>query len=206
MLDSASVRDAAAASQLGFISAITTNPTLIARENRPSVEIIRSLLDVFDGPILFQSRLAAAELARREIDDVLDLAPQRIVPKVPARVDFAALAAGYARDGHTVALTSVYAREQAVLASAAGIDWVIPYVDRARRLLEDGERLVGDLATLLARAGGTTRILAASIKSPGDVVGAVLDGAAGVTAPLDVLVRLGDNPHTEAAIEEFTGR
>lgn len=202
MLDSASMRDAEAARRLGFISGITTNPTLIARENRSPSDVVKGLLEVFDGPIFFQSSLPNADRARSEIDLVLGLAPHRVVPKVPATVEFAALAAGYVRDGHSVALTAVYGAEQAVLACAAGVDWVIPYVGRARRLVDGGERLVRDLAAVLA-SGGTTRVLAASIKSVNDVVRAVRDGASGVAAPLDVLMKLGDNPHTQSAIEEF---
>ncbi|MGH2589213.1 MAG: transaldolase family protein, partial [Actinomycetota bacterium] len=102
-----------------------------------------------------------------------------------------------------VALTAVYAPGQALLANAAGAEWVIPYVNRAGRLAERGDRLVRDVAAVLTSAGGTTRILAASIKSAGEAVRAVLDGAAAVSAPLDVLIDLDRHPLTTAAIEEF---
>ena len=55
LLDSASVDDAAAAAQLGFVRGITTNPALMARETADPLAHLDRLLAAFpDGPICYQ--------------------------------------------------------------------------------------------------------------------------------------------------------
>ena len=82
-----------------------------------------------------------------------------------------------------------------------GCLWIIPYVDRAAR--HSAGDVVRDQAALLARLQSPTRILAASLKTSPQVVGAVLDGAHDITAPLDVLRALPAHPLTESAVREF---
>ena len=48
-LDSANPGDAQRAEQLGYVKAITTNPTLIARTGRPGLEVLGELVEIFDG-------------------------------------------------------------------------------------------------------------------------------------------------------------
>jgi transaldolase len=205
LLDSASVDDAQAAAELRFVWGITTNPALMAREGRPPLVQLKELLGAFPGRIFFQPGSDEVEQAESELREAMGLAPDRVLPKLPARADFVSLAVGLVAEGRITALTAVYSPGQALLAAGAGIDWVIPYVNRAKRLSEHGERLVRDVAAVLASARAVTRVLAASIKSADEVVQAVLDGAAAVSAPLDVLLELDRHPLTTSAIEEFTG-
>lgn len=77
-------------------------------------------------------------------------------------------------------------------------------MNRAARLDPNGSYLVRRLRRVIEGANGQTRILAASIKSPAEVVTAVTDGAHAVTAPLAVIRDLYHHPLTESAIEAFT--
>lgn len=49
-LDSASVAEAQRAAELGFVVGITTNPKIMAREDRPALQGIPELCDVLCGP------------------------------------------------------------------------------------------------------------------------------------------------------------
>lgn len=203
LLDSASLDDARAASDLRFVSAITTNPTLLARHDRPPLVQLQGLLAVFPGPIFFQPAAPDVTAARQQLEEALRLAPERVLPKLVSRADFVALASRFVDEGHTVAVTAVYSAGQALLAAAAGARWVIPYVNRAKRFADDGDRLVRDIASVLRSARSTTEILAASIKSPAEALKAVADGAHSVSAPLEVLLGLARHPLTDSAIEDF---
>jgi transaldolase len=202
LLDSASVDDAAAAAELGFVHGITTNPALMARETKEPLTHLERLLAAFpSGRICYQpTRTSYAEM-NDEARAAAALAPDRVVAKLPATLDAIKLAAALTDDGIRCALTAVYSPAQALLAHEVGCVWVIPYVDRAARHSADG--VVASLAAVLTRLQSSTRILAASLKSAPQVVDSVLHGAHDITAPLDVLRGLPAHPLTESAVREF---
>jgi transaldolase len=49
----------------------------------------------------------------------------------------------------------------------------------------------------------STEILVASLKSPAEVVQAVIAGAHAVTVPLALMLEMGNHPLSDQAIEEF---
>jgi TalC/MipB family fructose-6-phosphate aldolase len=201
-LDSADIDDAKNAAHLAYVHGITTNPKLMAESGRPPLEQLRALLESFpDGPIFFQPGLV--EHAVKELAEALKLGEGRVVAKLPAQVEMFALGAKLAADGVAVAYTALYSPAQALVAVDAGATWIIPYVDRAARLRPDSPVVAG-IAQLLRATRAPVSVLAASIKSPEQAIGAILDGADGVTAGLDVLRELAHDPLTEQAVDEFS--
>ena len=88
LLDSASLEDAATAAELGFVSGITTNPTLMARETSQPLGHLDRLLAVFPrGPICFQPTSSAFSEILDEARAASALAPQRVVIKLPATLE-----------------------------------------------------------------------------------------------------------------------
>ena len=204
LLDSASLEDAATAAELGFVSGITTNPALMARETARPLAHIDGLLAVFPrGPICYQPTSSAFSEILDEARAASALAPQRIVIKLPATLEAIRVATPLVGEGVSCALTAVYCPAQALLAHETGCKWVIPYVDRAARQSVGGLVVVDALAAILERLQSGTRILAASLKSAPQVVDAILHGAHDITAPLDVLLGLPAHPLTESAVREF---
>ena len=204
LLDSASVDDAAAAAELGFVHGITTNPALMARETKePLAHLERLLAALPSGPICYQPTRTSYADMNDETRAVAALAPDRVVAKLPATLDAIKLAAALTDDGIRCAPTAVYSPAQALLAHEVGCAWVIPYVDRAARQSDGGLSVVDSLAAILKRLQSSTRILAASLKSAPQVVDSILHGAHDITAPLDVLVSLPAHPLTESAVREF---
>jgi transaldolase len=202
LLDSASLADAAAAAQLGFVRGITTNPALMARETKEPLAHLARLLEAFvDGPICYQPTRSTYEEMDDQARTAAALAPDRVIAKLPATLEAITLAAELRRDGIRSALTAVYSPAQALLAHEAGCVWIIPYVDRAAR--HSAGAVVVEQAALLEQLDSQTRILAASLKTAPQVVEAVLDGAHDITAPLDVLRALPAHPLTESAVREF---
>ena len=204
LIDSASVDDAAAAAELGFVHGITTNPALMARETNEPLAHLERLLAAFPrGPVCYQpTRTSYAEMDE-EARAAAALAPERVVAKLPATLEAITLAAALTDDGIRCALTAVYSPAQALLAHETGCIWIIPYVDRAARHSDGGLAVVDSLAAMLARLKSSTRVLAASLKSAPQVVDAILHGSHDVTAPLDVLRGLPAHPLTESAVREF---
>ena len=204
LLDSASVDDAAAAAELGFVRGITTNPALMAQGDEGAAGSPRASARGVPGrPDLLPAHAHAFEEMRDEARAAAALARDRVVAKLPATLDGVRLAGALKGEGVRCALTAVYSPAQALLAHEAGCVWVIPYVDRAARHSDGSMAVVDSLAAMLARLQSATRILAASLKSSAQVSDSILHGSHDVTAPLDVLRGLPAHPLTESAVREF---
>jgi len=201
LLDSAAEDDARRARQMAWVGGITTNPKLMAAAPRTPLDQLRVLLGVFEeGPVFFQP--ADPGHAEEEVRRALEAGGGRVVAKLPAQGPMVTLGKQLATEGHAVAFTAVYAPAQAAVGAEAGARWIIPYVDRVRRLRPEPP-LVPALRSVLDALGAPSRILAASVKSPEQAVEALLQGADDLTLPLEVLEAMPADPLTDEAVEEF---
>jgi transaldolase len=204
LLDSASLDDAAKAAELGFVSGVTTNPTLMARETaEPRAQLSRLLKAFPCGPVFYQPTAGSVSGLEDEARAAAALAPDRVVIKLPATTVGIQAAATLTEEGVRCALTAVYSQAQALLAHETGCAWAIPYVDRAARQGAGGLDLVAALAAVLTQLRSDTRILAASLKNGPQVIESILRGAHDVTAALGVLLELPEHPLSESAAQEF---
>ena len=202
-LDSAHPEDAREASQLGFVAGVTTNPSLVAKVGDEPLAVLAEVLAAFPGPVFYQPASSEVNPAEEEARRAFASSPGQVTIKLPARGDFARLAARLTAAEVPCALTAVYTPAQALVARAAGCRWVIPYFDRARRLMPEVDSVVAELASALATDPAGPRILAASVKSPEQAVRVLADGAAAASVPLAVLRELPEHELSLAAIREF---
>ncbi len=201
-LDSARIEEVQKAVELGFLSGVTTNPTIMAKVKGEPKDIIREICAISPGPVFYQVTAKTPADREREGREFFDINPEKVVLKIPATTENMALIAKFSLD-IPCAATAVYSGHQTFVACEAGARYVIPYVNRATRLLGDGCRLVAEMAAVLKAAGKPVEILAASIKSADEATQSVLAGANHLTLPMNVLLSLGNHPLSDAAIEEF---
>lgn len=208
-LDSALVDDARKAAALGFVTGITTNPTLVAKvlkadeRFKTREDLIAALCDVFPGTVMVQLTGATAREREAEGRMLLNLRPGQVGLKIPSTMDNFPLAHRFAADGHAVGMTAIFSPGQVYLACEAGAKYIFPYVNRSTRLLGDGLALVRQMRAVINALESPVQILAASIKTPEEGVDTLLAGAHGLTLPLDVMLTLGNHTLSEQTIEEF---
>jgi transaldolase len=166
-------------------------------------DIIKQICVISPGPVFYQVTAMTTEGREREGREFFDICREKVVLKIPATTENMALMARLSVD-IPCAATAVYSGAQTLVACEAGASYVIPYVNRATRLLGDGSKLVAEMAAVLKVYGRRAEILAASIKSADEATQAVLAGANHLTLPLDILLSLGNHPLSDAAIEEFS--
>ncbi len=200
-LDSANLDDVRRAMALGFVAGVTTNPNLIAATGRPGLDVLRDVLALAGGPVFYQVTAPTADARAAQARQASELAPERVIVKIPAALEGFTLAATLSSEGVRCAMTAVSSAAQAYVAAQAGAAYVAPYVNRLTRHLGDGPGVVREIAAVLR--GSPTRIIAASLKTPDEVVAAVLAGAHDVTLPLDVILALGEHELSQQAIAEF---
>ncbi len=202
-LDSAFPQDARRAFAAGLVSGITTNPTLMAQTKHTAVEVISQLCDLSSGIVFHQLAEETTTGRKKEAEQMAGIRRGRVGLKIPCTYENLALAAFLVRSGYIVGITAIFDTAQVYLACQAGVQYILPYVNRSTRLLGDGVGLVRGMRAVIEAEGCSTQIIAASIKTPEEAISTLLAGAHHLTLPLKLIESMGKHKLSDQAIEEF---
>ena len=203
-IDTANVEEIRAASDLGIISGVTTNPSLIAREGRDFVEVIREIATIVDGPLSAEViSLKADEMVREAQELVTKINVPNLVIKIPMCAEGLKAVKILSALGIKTNVTLIFSTAQALLAAAAGASYVSPFVGRLDDIGQDGMQLVRDIAVVFEKQSIKTEIIAASIRTPMHVTEAARAGSHIATVPYKILCQMIQHPLTDAGIAKF---
>jgi transaldolase len=202
-LDTADVDEIREAARWGIVSGVTTNPTLLSKSAGKSHEaIIQDIAELVDGPI-------SAETVSLDTDGMLKEARRfaawhpNVVVKVPSTPDGWAAVAQLKREEIRTNVTLCFSANQALFAALAGAYIISPFVGRLDDISEDGLRVVRETVEIYRQHHLSTLVLAASIRSPRDIIDAAKAGADIATVPWNVLQAAAKHPLTDKGIESF---
>lgn len=202
-LDTANIDEIREAVGWGVISGVTTNPTLVAREQgRTFAEILREITDIVPGPVSAEAISLDAPGMIAEAR-TLAAAAENIVVKIPMTPEGLKAAKTLAGEGIRTNVTLVFSANQALLAALAGASYVSPFVGRLDDAGHDGMQVVRDIAQIFEIHGLESEIIAASIRHPLHVIDAAKAGADIATVPMKVLRVMVSHPLTDRGIEMF---
>jgi transaldolase len=201
-LDSANLDEIREASALGIVDGVTTNPSLIAREQVPVEEQIRKICAVVDGDI---SASVISTDGKEMIGEGRRLAKihRNVVVKVPLTREGIAATKALSSEGIRLNVTLCFSAAQALLAAKANAYIVSPFIGRVDDLGWPGVKVIREIVTIYSNYGFKTQVLAASVRGPLHVVEAAKAGAHIVTMPLKVLNQLFQHPLTGQGMEQF---
>ncbi len=199
-LDSAIVTEARVASKFGWISGVTTNPTLLAKSDLSPEATLKELSEIVSGELYYQLTATNFDDMMAEAKAAAKLIGHKIVLKIPSTATGFQVVSHLSED-IDCSVTGIYHPAQAVVAVEAGAKYAITYVNRATRLLGDGLKLVREMARVVEGSG--TEILAASVKSPDEAVATLLAGANHLTLPFSVLQAMTTQELSEQTFKEF---
>ncbi|MGK2907933.1 MAG: fructose-6-phosphate aldolase [Desulfuromonadales bacterium] len=202
-IDSADVREIAAASELGLVDGVTTNPSLVAKSGRDFHQVLREIITLVDGPI--SAEVVATDTAGMvsEGEVLAELAPDKIVIKLPLTEEGLKATKILSNRGLKTNLTLIFSPLQALLAAKAGANYVSPFVGRLDDIGHDGMEIVDQIGTIFDNYGYTSEIIVASVRSPQHVLRAGLMGADICTIPFSVMRQLAKHPLTDIGLEKF---
>ncbi len=201
-IDTANINEIKQGLDMGMVDGVTTNPSLIAKENKPFEEIIKEICKIVDGPI-------SAEVVSLECDGMLAEARElakisdNIVIKVPMIVEGLKAVKKLTAEGIKTNVTLVFSSAQALLAAKAGATFVSPFVGRLDDIASPGLELISDIVTIYDNYGYQSEIIVASIRNPQHVMDSALVGADIATIPLKVISQLAKHPLTDKGMEQF---
>lgn len=203
-IDTANVADIKKASDLGVICGVTTNPSLIAKEGRDFVEVIKEIASLVDGPISgeVKATTVTAEGMIAEGREIAKIHPNMVV-KIPMTLEGLKATKVLASEGIKTNVTLIFSANQALLAARAGATFVSPFVGRLDDISQNGVELIKTIAQIFKIYNIKSEIIAASIRNPIHITDCALAGADIATVPYSVIEQCSKHPLTTAGIEKF---
>jgi len=201
-IDSANIEEIKEVYSLGIISGVTTNPTLIAKEGRNFVEVVKEIASIVDGPISAEVVSTVAEGMVAEAVELSSIHPN-VVIKIPMCAEGLKAVKTLAQKGIRTNVTLIFSANQALLAARAGAAFVSPFVGRLDDISHDGIGVIVDIMEIFNNYDFSTEVIAASIRHPLHVTAAAKAGAHIATVPYKVLVQMIGHPLTDAGIKKF---
>lgn len=203
-IDTANVEDIKKAERMGVICGVTTNPSLIAKEGRDFVEVIKEITSIVDGAISGEVKATTtdAEGMIREGREIAAIHPNMVV-KIPMTAEGLAATKVLAAEGIKTNLTLVFTANQALLAARAGATYVSPFLGRLDDISTTGVELISKIAEIFDIHGIDTQIIAASVRNPIHVTDCALAGADIATVPYSIIEQMTKHPLTDQGIDKF---
>lgn len=202
-IDSANINEIKEIYEYGFISGVTTNPSLVAKEKNVTFEErLKEITEIVPGSVSAEVIATDTEGMLKEGRELAAIAPN-ITVKVPMTKDGLRAVATFAKEGIKTNVTLIFSAGQALLAARAGATYVSPFLGRLDDIGHNGLDLISDIASIFSIHNITTEIIAASIRHPMHVIEAAVRGAHIATCPYKVLNQLFTHPLTDQGIEKF---
>jgi transaldolase len=201
-IDTASLKEIRDAASWGIIDGVTTNPSLVAKENLDFKDLLREILSIVDGPISAEVVSVEAEGMIREGRDLARI-HKNIVVKLPLTTEGLKACKALTAEGAKTNVTLCFSPTQALLAAKCGATYVSPFIGRLDDLSQPGMELIRQIKTIYANYRYRTEILVASVRHPVHILEAALIGADVATAPFKVLESLVKHPLTEIGLARF---
>lgn len=201
-IDTANVEDIKKANDMGVICGVTTNPSLIAKEGRDFIEVVKEITEIVDGPI-------SAEVISLEKDGMVSEARElvkihkNIVIKIPMTIEGLKAVKILSSEGIKTNVTLIFSATQALLAARAGATYVSPFLGRLDDIGFVGMTLIKEISTIFKAYNLPTEIICASVRNPLHVIEAAQLGADISTIPYNVIVQMAKHPLTDIGIEKF---
>lgn len=201
-IDTANIDEIKDASSMGMVDGVTTNPSLIAKEDGKFEDIIKEICEVVDGPV-------SAEVISIDVDGMVKEARElakissNIVIKVPMTIDGIKATRILSEEGIKTNVTLVFSPLQALMAAKAGATYVSPFIGRLDDLSQDGMALIEQIVEIFDNYAFNTEIIVASIRNPLHVLDSAMLGADIATIPYSVLSKLAAHPLTDKGLKAF---
>jgi len=187
---------------MGVLDGITTNPTLIAKENRDFLELVSEILQIVQGPVNLEVVSQNTDGMLHEAHN-LALLSANVVVKCPMTSAGLVAVKTLSKEGINTNVTLVFSPNQALLAAKAGATYVSPFIGRLDDAGHEGMKVIEDTLQIYRNYEIETQVLVASIRHPVHVVDAAKLGAHVATMPPDVLEKMVKHPLTDIGLKRF---
>ncbi len=203
-IDTANIEHIRYAAKLGFISGVTTNPSLLAKED-PKVDVKQRILEIHSlvgGHLSVEVNSTDCEGMLREAEDIVSWFPDATI-KVPMIPEGLMAVYELAKRDIPTNVTLIFSATQAIAANNAGASYVSLFMGRLDDISDNSTLVLQDICDIWDVQGYTSEIIAASIRHPMHIIEAAKAGAHIATVPYKVIMLSLKHPLTDAGVEAF---
>jgi transaldolase len=201
-IDTANIEEIRELNDMGVISGVTTNPSLIAKEGKDFWEVIRTITTIVDGPISGEVISEDAEGMIKEGREIAQVHKNMVV-KIPMTGEGLKAVKVLSQEGIKTNVTLVFSTAQALLAANAGATYVSPFLGRLDDISTEGIDLIRKIANVFKVQGIKTEIITASTRTPIHVIDAAEAGSHIATVPYKVVLQMLKHPLTDDGLRRF---
>ena len=184
------------------VDEVTTNPTLIAKQNKNPEELLKQISKVADLPVLAEPVSTDYEGIIKESNKLTRIS-KNIVAKIAMTMEGVRAVSTLSKKGIKTALTLIFSPAQAILAAKAGADWICPFVGRLDDAGERGLDLVKNIVQIYKIHNYKTKVLVVSVRNSDHISFSALYGADAVSVPFKVIQQMSQHSLTDAGIKKF---
>lgn len=201
-LDTANLESIQKYLELGIVDGITTNPTLLFKENSDPVDAMKKIVKLVDGPVSLE---VVATGFDEMMEESLKLAKygDNVVVKIPMTTEGLKAVNALTKKNIKTNVTLIFSANQALLASKAGAAYVSPFIGRLDDIGHDGLTLISDIVQIFASYDISTQVLVASVRHPIHVIESAKLGADVVTLPPEILQKMIHHSLTDKGLDAF---
>jgi transaldolase (EC 2.2.1.2) len=201
-IDTANIDEIREISRMGFLSGVTTNPSLVAKEKRDYAEVVKEICGIVDGPISAEVLALDYPTMIKEAKSLAAIHPN-VVVKIPMMEEGLKAIRTLNDEGVSTNATLIFSPAQALLAARAGARYVSPFIGRVDDISNDGLALLHDIMVIFDQFALETEVISASIRHPMHAVESAKIGAHIATIPYGVIKQMVRHPLTDAGIDKF---
>lgn len=205
ILDTADLNDIKHCNEFYPLAGVTTNPSIIAKENADFWALVKEIRSIIGPDKLFfaQTVQKTADKMVEEAKLLNERSGGKFCVKIPICEEGLKATMELKKLGISVLMTAIFTPAQALIAAKAGADYVAPYVNRLDNIIGDGTEVVAQIVEEFELYDLPCKVLAASFKNAEQVHKCAMAGCHCVTVSADVLKSVITHPMTDAAISGF---
>ncbi|MBG9585789.1 transaldolase family protein [Cytobacillus firmus] len=204
-IDSANIEQIRHLNEYYPISGVTTNPSILVKEDRPFLELLKEIRAVIgeEKELFVQLIGDTAEEMIEEANFIMSELTGKLAVKIPVTEEGLKAIKLLSEEKIPVLATTIYTSFQALMAALAGAKYVAPYVNRIDNLTGNGVNVVSEIAQFFESYQLSTEILAASFKNVQQIHNVCLAGAGTITASPDLIEKFIAFPVTASDVKAF---
>ncbi len=203
-VDTANIEHIRHSAALGFIAGVTTNPSLLAKED-PGVDIKERILEIhklIGGHLSVEVNSTDTAGMLKEAEEILSWFPEATI-KIPMIPEGLAATKELSRQNVPTNVTLIFSPLQAIAAANAGASYVSIFMGRLDDIGSSSADVLYDIGEIWEVQEYESLIIAASVRHPMHILEAAKAGADIATVPYKVIMQSLKHPLTDNGLAAF---
>lgn len=201
-LDTANLNEIKQAHKLGVVDGVTTNPTLMSKEQKSYITVLKEICSVVKGPVNAEVMGETSDKMIAEAKELIKI-DTNIIVKIPMSLEGLKAVRELEPQGIKTNVTLCFSPLQAILVAKANASYISVFVGRLDDAGHDGMEVIRQIKEIYTKYQFATKLIVASIRHPLHVLESALAGADIATIPYAIFEKMFKHPLTDAGIQTF---